>query len=129
MKIWVLSTCIPDENEPCMPQVFISEEAAEAGFAEAMRGEWQVYGEWNDTGVEPFPDDPHVAHDIMAKTPEWGRWEITHHNIETPAPTGWRWRLKGTSNWHYDVTVKNGNDPRVIDPKVCDVDPFWVGQT
>jgi hypothetical protein len=61
-----------------MPQVFASEEAAETAFAEAMRGEWDaVIGR-----DEPYPDDWHVAHDIMSKDHEWGRWEVTYHHID-----------------------------------------------
>lgn len=129
MKVWVLSTCVPNESEPCMPQVFTSEEKAEAAFEQTMRDEWASYEDWNGFQNPVWPGDPRKAQDIMSKASEsWGRWEITAHNIDPPAPTGWRWRLKGTSSWHYDVTIKNGNDPRVIDPKICDVDPFWVGQ-
>lgn len=86
VKIWVLSTCVPDENEPCWPQVYASEEAAQKGFREAMESEWRSNGpEDEETGERlPFPDDPDEAHERIAELQdaEWGRWELTSHEIE-----------------------------------------------
>ena len=54
-KIWVLSTCIPGESRPCFPEVFTTDEAAQAGFDKAMREEWASAGvEQEETG-EPLP--------------------------------------------------------------------------
>jgi hypothetical protein len=54
---------------------------------------------------------------------------LTELRDRSPAaePSGWRYRLKGTTRWHYDETIKNGDDPRVIDPEVCDVESFYLG--
>lgn len=89
MRIWVLSTCIPDENEPCLPSVFATEVEAEAEFTRIMRGEWDSFTDWNgDDGPTKWPGDPRLAQDIMAKaSPTWGRWEITEHNIEASEVT------------------------------------------
>jgi hypothetical protein len=92
-KIWVLSTCIPSESAPCMPQVFGSEAAAMAGFDAAMRGEWECNAPTDDDGNEiPYPDgNPEEALRMMADNDpdgEWGRWELTSHDVDvqqTPA--------------------------------------------
>jgi hypothetical protein len=85
MKVWVLSTCLPGENEPCMPQVLVSQEEADAAFATAMDGEWAANTPFDCDGHPlPYPGDPHKAHAKMAEDAEWGRWEITTHNIDLP---------------------------------------------
>lgn len=88
MKVWVLSTCIPDENEPCLPSVFATQEAADTQFAEFMRSEWEHNGAEDEDGKrKPFPDDPNEAHDIMSENnPDWGRYEISCHEIEAQFP-------------------------------------------
>ncbi len=46
IKIWVLSTCIPDQPTPCWPDVFGSADAAQKAFDDAMRADESL----NDRG-------------------------------------------------------------------------------
>lgn len=87
--IWVLSTCNPDDSEPCWPQVFGTEAEAQAAFRDAMRGEWETNGPRDDDTDEllPMPDDMDEAHDAIAEAAgaDWGRWQITSHVVDIPA--------------------------------------------
>lgn len=84
IKVWVLSTCVPGENEPCLPNVFASEAEAMAGFDEYMRDEWKANEPGDDETCQPlpYPGDAVTAHEILSRNPAWGRWEITAHTIE-----------------------------------------------
>jgi hypothetical protein len=84
-RVWVLCTVLSDENAPAMPAVFANEAAARAQYDEAMRAEWGSCMDRNDDG--PYPGDPDAAQDRMrqARGAEWGRWELTSHDIEVPA--------------------------------------------
>jgi hypothetical protein len=81
-KIWVLCTVLTDENAPAMPAVFADEAAARAAYDTALRAEWDSCMDRSDDG--PYPSDPHEAQDRMrqAHGAEWGRWELTCHEIE-----------------------------------------------
>jgi hypothetical protein len=95
MTVWVLATCIPGEPEPCQPNVYGSRAAAEAGFDEMMRAEWDSNTPENDV-MEPLPyptldeegriGDPDAAQDALKEWlgNEWGRWQLTSHQIEMP---------------------------------------------
>lgn len=98
IKIWVLSTTIPDDGEPCHPELFCSEEAALAGFKERMDEEWKTQAPEDDAANPlPMPDDPYEAHDAIAKWagPEWGEYKLTVHDVEIalPQPTGGLWTV------------------------------------
>ncbi|WP_024516986.1 hypothetical protein [Bradyrhizobium sp. Tv2a-2] len=87
MKIWVLSTCVPDDPEPCWPRVFTSVEEADNAFEQVMRGEWERAEPNDEDGNKrDFPDDPFDAHeelkDILGSS--WGQWEITEHEVKVP---------------------------------------------
>ena len=86
VKVWVLSTCIPEDPQPCWPEVFGSFAEAQAAFKEAMTSEWESNGPRDEeTGaLEPMPADMDQAHDRLSEYcgDEWGRWEITTHEIE-----------------------------------------------
>jgi hypothetical protein len=86
-RIWVLSTCIPQESRPCFPEVFPDEAEALARFDEAMRAEWEHNGPYDDeTGEKlPYPDSPEEAVAAIAADNtdgSWGQWELTSHVIE-----------------------------------------------
>lgn len=92
MKIWILCTTVPNDPEPCWPQVFTSEAAADAAFETAMRGEWEAAGIEDEHGNKlPFPGDPEEAHDqikdhyLYCGSELWGQWEITAHEIDVKA--------------------------------------------
>jgi hypothetical protein len=86
MKVWVLSTCVPGDSEPCWPRVFTSETEAYDAFEQSIRSEWQNCRCDDETGEPlPFPDDVNDAHDKLAENPDWGQWEVTCHDI-TPEP-------------------------------------------
>lgn len=83
--VWVLSTCIPEEQVPCCPSVYTSAEAAVAFFDEMMRAEWEANEPEDEETCEKlaYPGDPLDAHDILREWNEnWGCWEITEHEIE-----------------------------------------------
>lgn len=88
-KIFVLSTCIPEDCKPCFPTVFTSPEAARAGFEEVMREEWQNNAPYGDDGEPlPFPDSPEEANAAMADAGDmWGEYELTPYEIELPEPS------------------------------------------
>lgn len=44
ISVWVLSTCIPSENRPCLPEVFATEAEARNGFKDRLREEWEYNG-------------------------------------------------------------------------------------
>jgi hypothetical protein len=83
-KIWVLSTVLTDENAPAMPAVFANEAAARAAYDSAIRAEWQNLMDHAEAG--PYPGNPDEAQDRIrqAHGAEWGRWELTCHEIEIP---------------------------------------------
>lgn len=93
MKIWVLSTCIPDETDPMVPDVFGSEAEAIAHFDLMMRAEWEtIQPEDEDGTLLEYPGTPQEAHDIMdeyraqyerdSHSEIWGRWALTTHEVE-----------------------------------------------
>lgn len=91
MKVHVVVTCIPDENEPCLPSVHGTLVEAETQFAEYMRQEWEHNAPLNEDGEKlPFPDDPNEAHDKMSENnSDWGRYEISTHEVAFPE-LSWR---------------------------------------
>ena len=79
MTVWVITTCVPGEPEPCWPSVYSTEEKAEAAFAALMRDEWGANTPEDDDGnPKPFPDDAHEAHEKLIEWcgNDWGQWEI-----------------------------------------------------
>lgn len=89
MKIWTVTSCIPDERDPCIPSVFLSEADALAYLDEVMRGEWETNAPHDDeTGEEmTYPDDWQEAHDLMADNDpdeSWGKWLLSEHDCADP---------------------------------------------
>lgn len=91
VRVWVLSTCVPSENDPCFPIVCGSEEEAEAEAIKALRAEWETHKPEDGAGdPRPFPTDQCRAPDwreaemILAAWlgRDWGRYELTSHQIE-----------------------------------------------
>ena len=90
MKIWVLSSCNPDECRPCWPGVFLDEDSARKAFAQAMQDEWKYHAPLDDDSQPlPFPVDqngdpcPHLANTMMANDGDrWGEWMLTCHDFE-----------------------------------------------
>lgn len=85
MKIWIVSTCIPEPGEkPCIPSPFATEAEAEAYADARMREEWEV-SEPHDDADEPelYPGDWRAAQRRLVEWngPEWGTWEITVHDL------------------------------------------------
>ena len=96
ISVWVLCTCFPGEDAPCLPEVFGTYAEAHAAFRQAVHEEWDR-AEVASEGGEPsdLPEDPAQAHEILAALngPGWGRWRLDHHwmAIQNPKP-----RLAGT---------------------------------
>ena len=84
-KIWVLATVLADENAPALPAVFADEAEAWAKYDETIRAEWDSLMDADSDGG--YPGDPDEAQDRIRKAigAEWGRWELTCHNIEISA--------------------------------------------
>jgi hypothetical protein len=76
--VYVLSTCVPQEVEPCFPQVFGDEKSALDAMDAAVRAEWVIADPHDDAG-EPlaYPGDPVEPCDHLAR-----HAEIPNH----PAP-------------------------------------------
>jgi len=83
-KIWVLCTVLTDENAPAMPAVFANEAEARTAYDNAIRAEWENWTDQNEAG--PYPGNPDEAQDWLRQVHgvEWGRWELTCHDIEIP---------------------------------------------
>ena len=81
-KIWALCTVLTDENAPAMPAVFADEAEARAAYDKALRAEWDSLMDRSADG--PYPGDPDDAQDQIrqAHGAEWGRWELTSHDID-----------------------------------------------
>jgi hypothetical protein len=78
--IWVLCTVLTDENAPAIPAVF-----ARAAYHKAIRAEWDNRMDRDEAG--PYPGNPDEAQDRLRQLhgAEWGRWELTCHDIEISA--------------------------------------------
>jgi hypothetical protein len=84
-KIWVLCTVLTDENAPAMPAVFANEAEARAAYDNAIRAEWDNRMDRDEAG--PYPGNPDEAQECLRQVhgAEWGRWELTYHDIEISA--------------------------------------------
>lgn len=78
ITIWTLTYTIPQDEEPCRPEVFATEEQANAAFDAAMRNEW------NSSCVDEDYPGAEEAHARRAEELGWGRYRIDMHEIETP---------------------------------------------
>jgi hypothetical protein len=93
LRVWVLSTCIPDESRPCFPCVFISEKDAYDQADQWLREEWAAAApEDNNGDALPYPGDWYAANTFLGeyRGPKWGKWEITSHSIECTVLSLWR---------------------------------------
>jgi hypothetical protein len=95
IRVWVLSTCVPHEAAPCRPAVHGTEAAAVEAFDRAMREEWVTNAPTDDDGDHlPYPAGrPDEAVRLIAESDpdgEWGRWELTAHDVEVPDEPGIR---------------------------------------
>ncbi len=92
MKVWIVSTCIPDRGEkPCIPDAFATEAEAEAFADKMLREEWDSHAPQDDEGEPlPYPGDWRAANDAIAADHDdgsWGEWQITAHEISLPVPS------------------------------------------
>lgn len=107
VNVWVLSTTVPGDSDPCWPYVYGSQADADKGFAEMMQREWETNQPEDEETSEklPFPDDPNEAHEVLKtyRGPEWGRWMITKNEVEVP-------------DLEVTVTVDSGSVTNVVTP-------------
>lgn len=99
ITVWIVSTCVPGEAEPCQLCVFATEAEANAYADNMLRNEWDENGpEDDETGErKPYPGDwreaqtgivewlrgIHVFGSVGDHTDdEWGEWQITSHEVE-----------------------------------------------
>jgi hypothetical protein len=87
VRVWVVSTTIPDSQDPCLPAVFWSEREAEAYADEMLRGEWNAADISDDDSgaLAPYPGDWREAQELLIKfhgDGSWGTWQITAHEVE-----------------------------------------------
>lgn len=90
VKIWVVATTIPDDEEPCFPAVYGTEAEAEAHADRELRSEWEVNAPIDEeTGfAREYPGDWREAQAMIVEELEsggedgWGRYEITTHDVE-----------------------------------------------
>jgi hypothetical protein len=86
-KIWILTTCVPFDQQPCLPEAFSDATAALAAFDRRMREEWQYHGPLDDDcGRQPYPGNPYSAHEMMVAEDNdiqgtWGHWQLTAHIV------------------------------------------------
>lgn len=110
ITVFVLSTCVPNEPEPCWPDVFVTEAEANIAFAKALEREWETAGIEDDDGNKmPFPDDASYAQDQLVEhytehgTEVWGQYEITPHKITIDVPAVEILRRLRASNPEFDA--------------------------
>jgi len=89
LKIWTVASCIPDERDPCIPHVFLTEVAALAHLDEVMRAEWEINAPTHDETDEPmaYPGDWATAHELIADNDpdeSWGKWTLDVHEVADP---------------------------------------------
>jgi hypothetical protein len=88
VTVYVVSTCIPQDVEPCLPQLFGDEKAAVDAMDAALREEWAIADPHDDAGEAlAYPGDPVEACDHLARhfpDGSYGRWEMTSHNVTIP---------------------------------------------
>ena len=92
-KVWVLSTCCPGETDPCFPNVFATEEAAEAEAEMLLKEEWQHNAPVDLEGESrPWPGNWREANAAMVEAGEatFGGWELTSHEIDVAIPQAFR---------------------------------------
>lgn len=84
VKIWVVSTCVPGETDPCQPSVFGTAAEADTYLDTMLRAEWDTNQPHDDDGEPmPYPGDVQ-AQETLAVLDCWGKWEITEHDVEVP---------------------------------------------
>jgi hypothetical protein len=91
IPVWVLSTCSPEEGEPCRPQVFADESAARAAFDASMRDEWKSNAPDDEHGAQvEYPGNPEEAVRLIREAAgrEWGTWELTRHEVDVAIEEG-----------------------------------------
>lgn len=89
VKIWIGTTCVPDESEPCAPYAWATQEDADAGMLKLLREEWEARGEVENADGEPvqFPETWQEANDILrAGYPEWGQWMLFTEYVNITLP-------------------------------------------
>lgn len=90
ITIFVVATCVPGEPDPCYPNVFATEAEAIAFLETVMREEWEITEiEADDGNIIDYPGDWETAQQyfIEYRGRDWGRWELTSHNIEIETVT------------------------------------------
>lgn len=155
IKIWVVSTCVPNETEPCLPSVHATEAEAEAYADKMLRAEWEANGpEDPDTGErKPYPGNWREAQTGIVEftgalrtfgkvgdetDDAWGQWEITSHQIEIdaspltlPAATLKNIRdLVDEAIYQHIFDADRGEQPGPDDPyvqAVAELDEFIAG--
>lgn len=95
MIVFVVVTCVPNENTPCLPSVFSTAELADAYLDRMMRAEWASHTpEDEDDRPVPYPEADannsaaDIAQDVLADWlgPEWGRWSVETCIVDYPEP-------------------------------------------
>lgn len=92
-KIWVLSTCLPEEFAPCLPHVFGSISDAEAGATRLLMEDWEHCAPCGDDGEKvPWPGDWTEAANAMVEAGQgtYSPWELSAHDVEVPVPQAFR---------------------------------------
>lgn len=86
IKIWIVTTCIPERGEgPCLPSPFGTEAEAEAYLESAMMEEWESAGIDEGEDVLPYPGDWRSAQERLKQfhsDGSWGTWQLTPHTID-----------------------------------------------
>ncbi len=91
MKIWIISSCIPEDGIPAIPEIFTDEGSATKRFDDIMRIEWETQAIESDDcdSLLPYPaDGAETAHNIIVESNAdsdvvWGQYCITSHELET----------------------------------------------
>lgn len=88
ITVWTFTSCIPQENNPVIPNLYASEAEAEADAERIMQSEWETHGTEDDDGnLDPYPGGWRKAQDIIAQNDAdetWGLWIMNSHMIDVP---------------------------------------------
>lgn len=91
LRVWAVSSTIPEEVEPVLPLLFGNEAAATAYLNDVMKQEWESFAYSTAPAPdeeEPYPGDWHVAQERISAAwngrdgDGWGRWDCSSMFVE-----------------------------------------------
>jgi hypothetical protein len=76
VRVFIITTCIPEDDQPCIPDVFLTLEAARTHADKLMRDEWG-----RDCTDAEYPGAD-AAHTALSDQRGWGQYRLTEHEAD-----------------------------------------------